>query len=292
MNFWACPRSKQCGYQFNYAWRTSCRMCGQAPKKPVVADPPPPRGAWQRPPQINGPRYQGPTHPSDDQIEVFAGMAPRDFDAISDGWHPRVVGRVRAARAMLQGEPRECAKQARIQQDVFQQKLEKAKSKYERAQNSLAQAMQATAQAKAEMESAQAAADEAAAKAAKAFSSLAPAQPSEGEAAFHAWAQGIRGSGPPAEGGPDKEKYDKLIKQLEDMAKDLGYGGGAAAAGGLNHAVPLDMELDSLLGDNSFITELESKHGIKHELATNILNEAKERLEKKARSTPPGESNL
>ncbi|CAK0877934.1 unnamed protein product, partial [Prorocentrum cordatum] len=160
-------------------------MCGQAPKKPVVADPPPPRGSWQRPLPINNvPRYHGPIHPSDDQIEVFAGMAPRDFDAISDGWHPR----------------------------------------------------------------------------------------------------GIRGSGPPAEDGPDKEKYDNLIKQLEDMANDLGYGGGAATAGGLDRAVPLDMELDSPLGDNSFITELESKHGIKHELATSIFNEAKERLAKKGTS--------
>eukprot|EP00959_Pyramimonas_sp_CCMP1952_P231974 4847662-Pyramimonas_sp.AAC.1 len=103
-------------------------------------------------------------------------MAPRDFDAISDGWHPRVVGRVRAARSMLQGEPRECARQARIQQNGFQQKPKKAKSKFERAQNTLVQSMQAAAQATAELESAQVAADAAAAKAAKAFSSLAPAQ--------------------------------------------------------------------------------------------------------------------
>eukprot|EP00959_Pyramimonas_sp_CCMP1952_P270692 5658806-Pyramimonas_sp.AAC.1 len=106
---------------------------------------------------------------------------------------------------MLQGEPRECAKQARIQQDAYQQKLEKANSKFERAQNTLVQAMQAAAQAKEEMVSAQAAADAAAARAAKAFSSLVPAQPSEGEAAFHAWAQGMRGAGPPAEEGPDRE---------------------------------------------------------------------------------------
>eukprot|EP00959_Pyramimonas_sp_CCMP1952_P396921 8316623-Pyramimonas_sp.AAC.1 len=56
---------------------------------------------------------------------------------------------------MLQGEPRESARQTRIQQDVYQQKLEKSKSKFERAQNALVQAMQAAAQAKEEMAAAQ-----------------------------------------------------------------------------------------------------------------------------------------
>ncbi|CAK0837719.1 unnamed protein product [Prorocentrum cordatum] len=79
-----------------------------------------------------------------DEVEMHAAMPAACFDAISGGWNPRV---------------------ARTQQDLHQQGLEKAQSKYERAKNALAQSMQAAAQAKADLAEAHAAADVAAAKA-------------------------------------------------------------------------------------------------------------------------------
>ncbi|CAK0822661.1 unnamed protein product, partial [Prorocentrum cordatum] len=248
-------------------------MCGQAPKKPSVSQPPPPRGSWTRPPRL--PQHAcGPQCPSDAEIAICAATSAAGFGAISDGWLPRAVGRARAARAVPQGEPRACARQARIQQDTRQQKLEQAKSEVESARVALAQATQAAASAQAEPAVAQAAADDAATKAAQAFGSLAPAAPKDGDLAFHGWAKGLREQAVPDDPGA-REKFLRILQQLDDIAKELG---------GVERAVPSTWSSTTSSATTCFMAELDEKHGIKQGLASSLFHDAKERIAKKAKA--------
>eukprot|EP00959_Pyramimonas_sp_CCMP1952_P434939 9107215-Pyramimonas_sp.AAC.1 len=83
---WACG-NKRCGFQHNYASRSSCYKCGWQPGRlPGLSAPrqaaPKPRGAWvQGPPRSP----QKPAAPplTDAQVAAYARMSEEDFAAVA-----------------------------------------------------------------------------------------------------------------------------------------------------------------------------------------------------------------
>ena len=118
-------------------------------KKPATDDAPPLRGSWVRPLRLSN--YSGPTSLSEHEVSIYATMSVADFELVSDGWHRRLLGRVRAARAALSGGPQARAKEARIKLDHAQSKPGKAQSKHDRALATFGEALKAFHVAKEEL---------------------------------------------------------------------------------------------------------------------------------------------